>query len=141
MAELKTQENDADVAAFLSGVAHARRREDAKAVCAMMERLSGQPPRMWGGSIIGFGAYEYQQKNGQAGRWPIVGLSPRKANLTVYIMPGFDAFADDLAALGPHKTSVSCLYLTDLRKVDMAVLERIVARSIEIMRARYPGAS
>ena len=137
MAELKTQENDASVADFLSGVAHARRREDAETVCAMMQRLTGLPPRMWGGSIIGFGAYDYQQKSGQAGRWPIVGLSPRKANLTVYIMPGFSEFADDLAALGPHKHSVSCLYLTDLRKVDLAVLERIVARSIDMMRARY----
>ena len=138
MSELKTQENDGDVDAFLAGVTHERRREDARAVCAMMARISGMPPRMWGDSIIGFDAYEYTYASGRSGRWPMLGLSPRKASLTVYIMPGFDGFADELAELGPHKTSVSCLYLTDLRKIDMAVLERIAARSLDIMRAKNP---
>ena len=141
MSEPKTQENDASVAAFLAAIDHDRRRQDAQHIVKMMERITGQPPRMWGGSIIGFDAYNYTYSSGRSGRWPMVGLSPRKANLTVYIMPGFDSFQDELAALGPHKSSVSCLYITDLRKVDLSVLEKIVARSYDMMRAKYPQPS
>jgi len=137
MAEIKTQENDASVTAFIDAVAHTRRQQEAASVIAMMERLTGKPPRMWGKSIVGFDAYDYKYDSGQSGRWPIVGLSPRKANLSLYIMPGFEPFCAELAMLGPHKTGSSCLYLTDLRKIDMDVLEQIVARSIELMRAKH----
>lgn len=141
MSDLKTQETDASVTAFLEAVEHDRRRQDAVQIVDMMERITGQSPRMWGESIIGFDAYDYTYSSGRSGRWPMVGLSPRKANPSIYIMPGFESFQDELAALGPHKSSVSCLYITDLRKVDMDVLEGIVARSYEIMRAKYPRPS
>ena len=141
MSELKTQETDASVAEFLATVEHDRRRQDAQYIVAMMERITGHAPRMWGNSIIGFDAYDYTYSSGRVGRWPMVGLSPRKANLSIYIMPGFEKFRDELAALGPHKSSVSCLYITDLRKVNVDVLEGIVARSYDMMRAKYSSPS
>lgn len=137
-APLKTQENDASVADFLNSISHPRRAEDAKVVVKMMERLTGTAPHMWGDSIIGFDHYDYVQSNGKPARWPIVGVSPRKLALTIYIMAGFGGAADILAKLGPHKTGASCLYIADLRKIDPAVLEQLIAGSIAFMRAKYP---
>lgn len=137
LSSLKTQENDGDVRAFLQHVDNARRRDDSLVLLALMERASGLPPRMWGDSIVGFGAYEYVQKNGTPGRWPLTGFSPRKAALTVYIMPGFKKYGALLDRLGMFKASVSCLYITRLANVDLAVLTELVAKSVDDMRAMY----
>ena len=134
---MKTAENDGDVAAFLTSVAHRGRAEDAGVVADMMQRITGCPPRMWGDSIIGFDGYDYRRRDGSPHRWFITGVSPRKANLTIYIMPGFKKYQDLLARLGPHKTSVSCLYLGRLAKVDMGVLEELISQSVALMRAAY----
>lgn len=134
---MKTAENDGDVETFLASVANRGRAEDAAVVSAMMQRITGCPPRMWGDSIIGFDGYDYQRRDGSAHRWFVTGTSPRKANLTIYIMPGFKRYSEIMSRLGPCKNSISCLYLTRLARVDVAVLEELISASVEDMRAAY----
>ena len=136
MAELKTKKTDASVEAFLDGVADPRRREDARVVLGLMKRITGEEPKMWGPSIVGFGSYTYSYASGQTGDWPIAGFSPRKQALTLYVMPGFEKDADLMKRLGKHKTGKSCLYLNRLADVDAGVLEELVRRSVERMRNR-----
>lgn len=137
MAELKTQPTDQDVHEFLDGIADEKKRRDAYDVLALMQEVTGEAPRMWGESIVGFGQYHYKYKSGHTGTWPLVGFSPRKQNLTLYIMAGFDH--DDLMSrLGKYKTSVACLYLKKLADVDQDVLRELVQRSTEHMRRTYP---
>jgi hypothetical protein len=94
---------------------------------------------MWGTSIVGFGSYHYRYASGQEGDWPIAGFSPRKQNLSVYIMPGFEKYGDLLSRLGKHKTGKSCLYINKLADVDMDVLEALVSEAVKAMKRRYPG--
>ncbi|MBP7676952.1 MAG: DUF1801 domain-containing protein [Thermoanaerobaculia bacterium] len=136
MAELKTKKTDASVEAFLDGVADPRRREDARVVLGLMKRITGEEPKMWGPSIVGFGSYTYSYASGQTGDWPIAGFSPRKQALTLYLMPGFEKDADLMKRLGKHKTGKSCLYLNRLADVDAGVLEELVRLSVERMRNR-----
>ena len=138
MAELKTQVNDASVEAYLASVAPDRRREDARVVMDMMAGITGDPPRMWGNSIIGFGRYRYENTKGKEFTWPLTGISPRKAALSIYIMPGFEPFGDLMARLGKHKIGRSCLYATRLDTIDIEILEQLIARSVALMRERYP---
>ena len=137
MSEPKTVQNDGNVDEFLDAVANPRRREDARRVLELMREVTGEPPKMWGSSIVGFGSYHYRYASGREGDWMITGFSPRKQNLTIYIMPGFSEFADLLGRLGKHKTSKSCLYLNKLDDVDMEVLAELVRESVEVMKARY----
>ncbi|HRY44069.1 MAG TPA: DUF1801 domain-containing protein [Thermoanaerobaculia bacterium] len=136
MAEPKTKKTDASVEAFLDAVADPGRREDARAVLALMKRITGEEPKMWGPSIVGFGSYTYTYASGRTGDWPIAGFSPRKQALTLYVMPGFEKDADLMKRLGKHKTGKSCLYLNRLADVDAGVLEELVRRSVERMRNR-----
>jgi hypothetical protein len=141
MADQVTVENGGDVDAFLDAVTPGGRREDARTLRVLLERATGQPARMWGTSIVGFGRYHYRYASGREGDAPAAGFSPRKANLTVYFVLGFDRFAEDLARLGPHTTSVSCLYLKSLDGVDLALLEDMVARSYrDVVSHEWPGA-
>lgn len=133
MAELKTTQNEASVAAFLDSVDHAKRQADARAVCDLIASVTGWKAKMWGKAIIGFGAYD----SANGGRWMMVGLSPRKTSLSVYIMPGFSEFSGLLSKLGKYKTGKSCLYINKLEDIDLAVLEQLVVESIETMKARY----
>ena len=136
MAEPKTKKTDASVEAFLDAVADPGRREDARAVLALMKRITGEEPKMWGPSIVGFGSWTYTYASGRTGDWPIAGFSPRKQALTLYVMPGFEKDADLMKRLGKHKTGKSCLYLNRLADVDAGVLEELVRRSVERMRNR-----
>jgi hypothetical protein len=138
MAELKTKENDASVEAFLNSVADERKRADAFKVLRMMQEESGEPPRMWGDSIVGFGRYHYRYASGHTGDWPLVAFSPRKQNLTLYIMTGFDQYEDLRAGLGKHKVGKSCLYINRLSDVDESTLRELIKRSVEHMRATNP---
>lgn len=138
MAALKTRPGDAGVDAFLDSVDNENRREDARRVVAMMQRVTQEPPRMWGDRIVGFGSYHYRYASGREGDWPLVGLSPGKRNLTLYIMPGFDDYQALLARLGKHRTGKSCLYLNKLQDIDMRALEGLVRQSVADMRRRYP---
>ena len=131
MAENKTQRTDADVDAFLEGVEHDTRRRDAQRVCHLLREVTGEEPAMWGDAIVGFGTYEYRYASGREGTWPRLGLSPRKQSLTIYVMDGFDDKADLLERLGPHRTSVSCLYVTRRERIDEGVLVDLLRRSWE----------
>ena len=138
MSENKTKPSTADVQAFLNAVEPARRREDGLVLHDLMNTITGMTPVLWGPSIVGYGEYYYKTGSGREGLWPLTGFSPRKAAMTIYIMPGFKAYADQLARLGKHKHSVSCLYITRLANVDMAVLEEIITRSVARMKEIYP---
>ena len=129
----KTQATTADVEAFLAAIPDAARREDCLRIKALMEAATGAPARMWGPAIVGFGVYHYRYESGREGDWMVTGFSPRKNDLTLYIMPGFDRYEALMARLGKHKTGKSCLYLKRLADVDMAVLEELVRESVAAM--------
>lgn len=136
MAELKTQQNDGDVDAFLESLDNDKRRRDAFTVKEIMTRLSGDEPRMWGSSIVGFGEYTYTSGSGKPSTWMKIGFSPRKQSLTLYIMDGFDNYDALLGELGPHSTGKACLYIKDLEKVDTKVLETLITRSLDQVASR-----
>ncbi len=137
MSELKTRQNDGDVDAYLDSVENPRRREDALRVLALMREITGEAPRMWGSSIVGFGSYHYTYASGREGDWPVVGFAPRKQNLVLYIMPGFAGYEALLARLGRHRTGKSCLYVNKLDDIDPDVLEELVRESVADMKRRY----
>ena len=130
MGELKTRENDGSVTDFIDAVPEETKRKDSYVLLDMYKRVTGQEPRMWGASMIGFGKYHYKsERSTQEGDWPLAAFSPRKQNLTLYFMLGFDTFlAEPLSKLGKHKTSKSCLYINRLGDVDVAVLEEVVRK-------------
>lgn len=138
MSELKTTKNDASVDDFINSVENDTRRSDGFVLLEMYKRLTGLEPKMWGTSIIGFGQYHYKsERSTQEGDWPLVAFSPRKQNLTLYVMNGFDDFADLLSTLGKYKTSVGCLYINKLSDVDQATLEKVILRSYTSMKEQY----
>lgn len=133
---LKTQRNTTSVKAFLDGVPDEHRRRDAHAVAAMMKEISGEKAAMWGNSMVGFGSYHYRYASGQEGDWPLVAFAPRKDNLTLYIMPGFDTYGELLAKLGKHRKGVSCLYIKSLDDVHLPTLKALVRQSVAHMRRK-----
>lgn len=137
MAELKTKPNDDSVDAFLATVEDEKRREDCRAVMELMRDVTGEEPKLWGDSIIGFGTYHYVYESGREGDWFLTGVSPRKQNLTLYIMAGFDRYDELMAKLGKHKTGKSCLYVKKLEDMDLDVLRELVERSVAHMKERY----
>ena len=130
MAQLKTQKNDASVEDFLNGVSHERKREDSFAILELMRDVTGAEPAMWGTSIVGFGSYRYKYASGREGEWPLTGFAPRKRNLTLYIMAGFENYDSLLAALGKYKTGKSCLYINKLEDVDIPTLRELIRQSV-----------
>jgi len=135
MTELKTKRNKGDVLAFLNSVENGKRKEDALKALALFEKITGEKAEMWGDSIVGFGSYHYKYASGREADWMLTGFSPRKQNLTLYIMSGFDDYEILLNQLGKHKTGKSCLYINKLEDVDMDVLEELIHRSVEHMKA------
>jgi hypothetical protein len=127
----KTRPTDADVEAFLAGVPDEARRADTRTVVALMARVTGQPPRMWGSSIIGFGTRHYRYPTGREGDIAVVAVAPRKAATTLYLWNGFDGYADLLGRLGPHTQGKGCLYLKRVADVDAVVLAELVRRSYD----------
>jgi len=132
--EPKTKPTDASVADFLDAVPHPGRREDGKVVAAMLAEVSGETPVMWGPSIVGYGSYR-----GATGDWPIIGFSPRKANLVLYVLMGGAQEASLLDRLGPHRTGSACLYIGRLSSVDQGVLRQLAELCVATMRERYPA--
>ncbi len=137
MAENKTKATTQSVAAFLNAVEHERRRNEAKTIKKMMDRATPWRAKMWGDSLIGYGTYHYKYDSGREGDFFVTGFSPRKAAMTVYIVNGFKPYGALLKKLGPHKHSSSCLYLSNLEKIDMGALEELVTRSVADMRKKY----
>lgn len=131
MAENKTQKTDHDAIDFLNSVENERRREDALEVAALMERVTGEKPRMWGSSIVGFGDVHLKYDSGREVDYFKVGLSPRKASLTLYLTPGFTGREALLAKLGKHTTGKGCLYIKSLDDVEVPVLEELVRASVD----------
>ena len=139
MAELKTKRNKGDVEAFLNSVQDEKKRQDSFTVLELMKKVTGKQPEMWGDSIVGFGSYHYKYASGREGDWMLTGFSPRKQNLTVYIMPGFDKYDQLLSKLGKHSTGKSCLYIKKIEDVDLDVLKELVKQSVEHMAKTSAG--
>lgn len=131
MAELKTKLNDGDVEAFLNSVENDKKRQDSFKILEIMRDELGEEPKMWGTSIVGFGSYHYKYDSGREGDWFLAGFSPRKQNLTLYIMAGFDEYDELMSDLGKYKTGKSCLYIKKLDDVNEATLRQLVKQSAE----------
>jgi hypothetical protein len=127
---MKTQKSDDDVDAFLESVEDEQRRSDAIEVRALMADITGDPGAMWGTTIVGFGENTYLNGSGKSATWFQVGFSPRKQQLVLYIMDGFDGYDDLLGQLGKHSTGKSCLYIKRLDQVDRTVLRRLIEESV-----------
>ena len=136
MSEIKTRPNRKSVMKFIDSVENEARREDAKVLLEIFTRTTGRKAVMWGDSIIGFGSYEYSTSN-DTYDWMITGFSPRKQNLALYIMQGFDRFRDDLERIGKVKTTRSCLYITRLSKIDLEALEAFLVKVVADMESRH----
>ena len=137
MAELKTKASKASVSAFLKTVENKQRRADCATVSKMMREVTGSPAKMWGTSIVGFGSYDYKYESGRSGTWMLCGFSPRKQDLTIYIMSGFSPFPDRMKKLGKFKTGKSCLYVKSLSDIDLKELKALIADSVRYMREKY----
>ena len=141
MAENKTKATKLSVAAFICAIADSAKRADARALVNLLQSVSGEKPKMWGPSIIGFGSYHYRYESGREGDMPLIGFSPRKPALVLYNMLGFSDSAALLAKLGKHKTGKGCLYIKNLADVDQKVLQALAVKSIAGMRARNRSAA
>ena len=131
MSELKTKVNDASVVEFLHQVPDARKREDSFTILKLMEEITGHEAKMWGPSIVGFGQYHYKYASGREGDMPLIGFSPRKQALTLYITTGFDEYDELMASLGKHSLSKACLYIKRLSDVNLSTLREIIQRSVK----------
>ena len=137
MAELKTKPNTASVEEFLNGISDEQKRKDAFAVLRLMKQITKVKPRMWGPSIVGFGEYHYKYESGREGDRFLTGFSPRKQNLTLYIMSGFSRYDVLMKKLGKYKTGKSCLYIRRLDDIDLAVLKELITLSVKYLATRY----
>ncbi len=133
----KTQPTKISPKKFISGVEPERRREDGLVLLELFNRVTGLKPVMWGPSIIGYGRYAYKYESGREGEFLLTGFSPRKANLSLYIMAGSKNDARKLKRLGKHKLGKSCLYINKLADIDMSVLEEMIRDDVAYMRANY----
>jgi hypothetical protein len=138
VADIKTQPTSVSVDSFIEAVPDPQRREDAKKVRAMMERLSGEPATMWGPSIVGFGRYHYKYESGHEGEMARIGFSPRARELVLYMIGGFPRHQALMDRLGKYRTGKSCLYIKRLSDVDEGVLEQLATESLAYMRETYP---
>ena len=138
MAKLKTIPQDSSVEAFLDQVADPDKRSDSYDLLEIMKTVTGEQPVMWGSSIVGFGSYHYRYASGREGDWMLTGFSPRKQQMSLYIMSGFDQFEELLNALGKYKTGKSCLYIKSVSDIDVEVLKQLIKASVEYLKARYP---
>ena len=136
MAELKTKPTGQDANAFLDSIGDERKRREALTILMLMEKLTESKAQMWGPSIIGFGRYHYRYASGREGDWFLTGFSPRKQNLTVYIMSGFTRYDELMAGLGKYKTGKACLYINKLTDIDIKVLEALITESVAYLKSK-----
>lgn len=137
MAENKTKPTDASPEEFLNRIEDEKKRLEAFTILKLMKQVTGKKPVMWGPSIVGFGLYHYKYASGREGDFFVTGFSPRKQNLTIYIMPGFARYATLMKKLGKHKTGSSCLYIKKLDDVDMPTLKQLITESVAHMARKY----
>jgi len=138
MATLKTQPNHQSVQDFLQQIEDPDQQKDALRILQIMEKISGKTAQMWGDSMIGFGSYHYRYASGREGDWFLTGFAPRKKQLSLYIMAGFDQYDTLLQKLGKYKTGKSCLYIKKLADVDEAILKELIRQSVTYMQKQYP---
>jgi len=136
MAENKTKPTAVSVTAYIEAIADESKRADAKALVRLMQKASGEKPKMWGAAIIGFGSYHYKYESGREGDMPVIAFSPRKAAGVLYGAIGFDGADKLLAKLGKHTTGKGCLYIKKLSDVDLKVLEAMLAKALAAKRTR-----
>ncbi len=136
-AELKTKPTEVDPIDFIEALGHDKRRNDAKALLEFFCRLTGMVPTIWGPSIIGYGRYAYSYESGREGAFKMTGFSPRKANLVIYIMPGYRGMSEKPERLGKHRLGKACLYINKLADIDLAVLEDMITESLASLRATH----
>ena len=134
--ELKTKLNDGDVNEFINSIDSEQKRNDSFKIIEMMKKITKSEPKMWGDSIIGFGNYHYKYASGREGDWFLCGFSPRKQNLSIYIMSGFNKYENILRKLGKHKTGKGCLYVKNLEEIDLKVLENLIKQSVDYLKKR-----
>jgi hypothetical protein len=139
MAEQKTKPTEQSVEAFLDKVPDEKVRDDCFSLIKLMKKATGSAPKMWGPSIIGFGKYHYKYESGHEGDACLTGFSPRKQNITLYVMPGSAQHAGLLKDLGKHKAGKGCLYIKKLEDVNTGVLENLVKQSVDSLKKKYPG--
>jgi len=139
MAENKTKPTRQPVSAFIAAVEPAERRSDCRALATMMKTITKSQPKMWGSSIVGFGLYHYKYASGREGDFFLSGFSPRKQDLTIYVMAGFDRYPSLMKKLGKYKTGRSCLYVKRLADIDLDVLKKLVTESVRHMKKTYPA--
>ncbi len=137
MAELKTKSSNDSVQEYIKGITDTKRREDCNSILHLMKEVTGEKPKMWGSSIVGFGTYHYKYPTGTEGDWFKTGFSPRKQNLTLYIMSGFDSYDDLMSRLGKYKTGKSCLYINKLEDIDLDVLKKLISESLLMLDRTY----
>ena len=130
MAELKTKPNEQSVEAFLNSVEDEKKRQDCLTILEIMKQITKAEPQMWGSSMVGFGSYHYKYESGREGDWFVAGFSPRKQNLTLYIMAGFSQYAELVGKLGKFKTGKSCLYINKIEDVDLPTLKELITKSV-----------
>ena len=135
MAELKTKPTQASVKQFLNQITDKERRDDCFAVAKIMEEITGEKPKMWGPSIVGFGTYHYKYASGHEGDWPISAFSPRKKDLTLYIMMGFDKTPELMNQLGKHSAGKSCLYIKRLSDIHIPTLKKLIKSSVKRIKS------
>ena len=138
MAELKTKQTEDSVEQFINGVADPKRRQECFTILEIMKQATGAEPTMWGSSIVGLGNYHYKYASGREGDWFLTGFSPRKQNLTLYLMSGFDRFDELLQRLGKHKTGKGCLYINKIEDIDLPTLKELVRQSVDHLRKITP---
>lgn len=138
MAKNKTQPTDIRPEDFIASVEHPIRRADAETLDALFREVTGFRPQMWGPTIIGYGQYHYRYDSGRAGDSLATGFSPRKSNLSIYIMPGYADFGDLLDLLGKHKLGKACLYVNKLADIDTDVLAELIRAGLDDLDRRWP---
>lgn len=137
MAELKTKPTEENPSKFLKGIEDDQKRSDCLELLALMEAITGKKPKMWGTSIVGFGNYHYKYDSGREGDYFVTGFSPRKQNLTIYIMPGFTRYEAVMSKIGKYKTGKSCLYIKKLDDIDRDLLRELISQSVKDMAEIY----
>jgi Domain of unknown function (DU1801) len=138
MTEAKTKKSRASVAAFLAAVPDPERRKDARAVAALLRRVTGERAVLWGTNIVGFGTYHYRYASGREGDWPVAAFAPRADRISVYVTCELSRHRELLARLGKHSKGKGCLHIRRLADVDPDVLEELVRSAVAEVRARYP---
>jgi len=138
MAELKTKQTDQSVEDFLDSIPDDKKREDSYTILELMKNATGLEPKMWGDSIIGFGSYHYCYESGREGDWFLTGFSPRKQNLTLYVMAGFTQYEALLQKLGKFSTGKACLYIKKIEDIDMPTLEELIRQSADHIARTNP---